>query len=73
MSGFERKGKPNVLMSETRSTSTTDPKIAETFTQAEAKVAGYTGSICEICGSTRMRVAGHCMVCDDCGTTTGCS
>lgn len=40
---------------------------------AQAKQAGYTGNICDVCGSTRMKMAGHCMVCDDCGTTTGCS
>lgn len=34
---------------------------------------GYTGNTCSNCGSTRMSIAGHCEVCADCGTTTGCS
>ncbi len=34
--------------------------------------AGYTGDICSNCGSIRVRRAGSCGCCDDCGTTTGC-
>lgn len=34
---------------------------------------GYTGDQCSNCNSMRMKIAGHCMVCEDCGTTTGCS
>lgn len=34
---------------------------------------GFTGNTCSHCGSSRMMVAGHCEVCSDCGTTTGCS
>lgn len=34
---------------------------------------GYTGNVCSSCGGVRMMVAGHCEVCADCGTTTGCS
>lgn len=34
---------------------------------------GYTGNPCPTCGSARMRRNGTCEVCDDCGTTTGCS
>jgi hypothetical protein len=52
----------------------------ETFTQGERKQArgqavsmGYTGDQCTNCNSMRMKVSGHCMVCEDCGTTTGCS
>lgn len=40
---------------------------------SQARVAGYTGAICDVCGSPRMKMAGHCMVCEDCGTSTGCS
>jgi ribonucleoside-diphosphate reductase alpha chain len=39
----------------------------------EAQMKGYTGDQCETCNSMRMKVSGHCMVCEDCGTTTGCS
>jgi hypothetical protein len=44
-----------------------------TMSRDEAKQAGYTGDICSNCGSPRMKMAGHCMVCENCGTTTGCS
>jgi hypothetical protein len=39
----------------------------------EARQSGYTGDQCTNCNSIRMRVAGHCLVCEECGTTTGCS
>ncbi|HEY4200542.1 MAG TPA: vitamin B12-dependent ribonucleotide reductase [Devosiaceae bacterium] len=41
--------------------------------RAEARMKGYTGDQCSNCNSMRMKVSGHCMVCEDCGTTTGCS
>jgi hypothetical protein len=41
--------------------------------RASAQRQGYTGDACSNCGSLRMQVAGHCTVCADCGTTTGCS
>lgn len=44
-----------------------------TLAPSAARAQGYTGDSCANCGSTRMRVAGHCTVCDECGTTTGCS
>ncbi|MDW8225428.1 MAG: vitamin B12-dependent ribonucleotide reductase, partial [Bacteroidota bacterium] len=40
---------------------------------AEAKARGYTGEACPVCGSMRMRQSGNCAVCEDCGTTSGCS
>lgn len=55
------------------------PAIAETMAskqpngREEAKAQGYTGDQCSHCNSMRMQIAGHCMVCADCGTTTGCS
>lgn len=60
------------------------PKLEETLlgpvapdmgqvTREAAKSQGYTGDQCDICGSARMRNNGTCKVCDDCGTTTGCS
>src|SRR5690606_32101164 len=30
---------------------------------------GYTGSQCSNCNSLRMKVSGHCEVCEECGTT----
>jgi len=41
--------------------------------RAEARMKGYTGDQCSNCSSMRMKVSGHCEVCEDCGTTTGCS
>ena len=41
--------------------------------RAQAQMQGYTGDQCSNCNSMRMKVSGHCMVCEDCGTTTGCS
>ncbi len=39
----------------------------------EARVKGYTGEQCFNCGSMRVKRNGSCTVCDDCGTTSGCS
>ncbi len=39
----------------------------------EAKSKGYSGEQCKQCGSMKLRRNGNCMVCDDCGATTGCS
>lgn len=47
------------------------PKVGDTLLAARAQ--GYTGDVCNHCGGARMKMAGHCMVCDDCGETTGCS
>ncbi|MBK8910526.1 MAG: adenosylcobalamin-dependent ribonucleoside-diphosphate reductase [Chlorobi bacterium] len=38
-----------------------------------AKAQGYTGEQCGNCGSMRVRQNGTCHVCEDCGTTSGCS
>jgi hypothetical protein len=38
-----------------------------------AKAQGFTGDQCTNCNSMRMQISGHCAVCADCGTTTGCS
>jgi hypothetical protein len=43
------------------------------LTATTAKTIGFTGNSCTQCGSMRMQVAGHCEVCQECGTTTGCS
>ncbi|MCX8166757.1 MAG: vitamin B12-dependent ribonucleotide reductase [Candidatus Micrarchaeota archaeon] len=39
----------------------------------EFKSKGYTGDMCSSCGSMRVRRSGTCAVCEDCGTTNGCS
>jgi ribonucleoside-diphosphate reductase alpha chain len=38
-----------------------------------ARAQGFTGDACSICGSMKMKRNGSCMLCIDCGTTTGCS
>lgn len=40
--------------------------------QTVAVAAGYTGDCCAKCGGSRMTRAGACLVCADCGETTGC-
>ncbi|MBL7998187.1 MAG: adenosylcobalamin-dependent ribonucleoside-diphosphate reductase [Candidatus Kapabacteria bacterium] len=51
----------------TNGTSTFASKIRE------AKAKGYTGEQCSYCSSMRVKRNGSCSVCEDCGTTTGCS
>jgi hypothetical protein len=43
------------------------------LTRRAAVQQGYTGDQCSNCFGMRTQVAGHCTVCADCGTTTGCS
>ena len=33
---------------------------------------GHTGDVCDCCGGIRMRRSGTCLLCDDCGQTSGC-
>ncbi len=40
---------------------------------AIAKSMGYSGEICSHCQSLRMKRNATCLVCDDCGTSSGCS
>jgi ribonucleoside-diphosphate reductase alpha chain len=49
------------------------PTQDQKLLRQEAQMKGYTGDQCSACNSMRMKVSGHCMVCEDCGTTTGCS
>ena len=39
----------------------------------EAKQQGFTGDQCVACGSMKMKRNGTCILCLDCGETTGCS
>lgn len=45
----------------------------EPETRLTAKAQGFTGDTCTNCGSMKMKRNGSCMVCIECGTTTGCS
>jgi ribonucleoside-diphosphate reductase alpha chain len=40
---------------------------------SDAKSKGYTGESCRECGSMKVRRNGTCTVCEDCGSTSGCS
>lgn len=48
------------------------PHMADTLL-SDVRAQGYSGDLCTTCQGARMRWAGHCQVCEDCGTTTGCS
>ncbi len=34
---------------------------------------GFTGDMCDVCGSMQMIRDGTCLRCQNCGTTTGCN
>lgn len=38
-----------------------------------ARTMGFTGDVCVGCGGVRMQQNGTCVMCADCGQTTGCS
>ncbi len=69
----ERIEEPEMAMSS--SPLTTLPKGTATLQslRSEARSKGYTGEQCSACGSMRVKRNGACTVCDDCGTTSGCS
>lgn len=50
-----------------------EPKATKTTDVGDARSRGYSGDVCRYCQGSRVKWAGHCMVCDDCGETTGCS
>jgi hypothetical protein len=43
------------------------------FDRLRARTMGFTGDVCLNCGSTRMARNGSCLICQECGQTTGCS
>ena len=51
---------------------TLDVDPASTLRQ-QAREAGFTGDICDECGSSQMVRNGTCLKCNECGATTGCS
>ena len=69
----ERIEEPEMALS--HSPLTTLPKGTATLQslRSEARSKGYTGEQCSACGSMRVKRNGACTVCDDCGTTSGCS
>ena len=48
-------------------------KDAEARARQAARERGFTGDICDDCGSSQMVRNGTCLKCNACGSTTGCS
>ncbi len=59
------------VMAEAKPSNT--PRAALSTLRSEARSKGYTGEQCSACGSMRVKRNGACTLCDDCGTTSGCS
>jgi ribonucleoside-diphosphate reductase alpha chain len=62
----------------TRASNGQRKKVVKAMTEeerliSEARAKGYTGDKCPSCGSMRLKRNGSCALCEDCGTTTGCS
>jgi ribonucleoside-diphosphate reductase alpha chain len=49
------------------------PAQNEALRIAQARIKGYEGDPCPVCGSFTLVRNGTCMKCDTCGGTTGCS
>lgn len=47
--------------------------LAQVGAVAVARAQGFTGDICRDCNKPTMRRNGTCLVCAECGATTGCS
>ncbi len=50
-----------------------EKRLSRKETAMVARAQGYTGEMCGSCGSSRVKRNGTCTVCEDCGTTSGCS
>lgn len=50
-----------------------EPPAVKATEIGDPRSQGYSGDVCRYCQGSRVKWAGHCMVCDDCGETTGCS
>jgi ribonucleoside-diphosphate reductase alpha chain len=51
----------------------TYPEESEVIKIVQARIKGYEGDSCPLCGSFTLVRNGTCMKCDTCGDTTGCS
>ncbi|MDR2094625.1 MAG: adenosylcobalamin-dependent ribonucleoside-diphosphate reductase [Treponema sp.] len=58
---------------ETGTTAGSRPDQNESAKIVQARVKGYEGDPCPVCGSFTLVRNGTCMKCDTCGGTTGCS
>lgn len=50
-----------------------EPPAVKATEIGDPRSQGYSGDVCRDCQGSRMKWAGHCLVCEDCGSTTGCS
>ncbi len=64
---------PTTVKTTTTATDQVNMSATEPDTRLTAKAQGFTGDSCTNCGSMKMKRNGSCMVCIECGTTTGCS
>ena len=64
---------PPVGIGPTGSTGSTGLLATPSSATLSAKRLGYTGDQCPRCSSQKMRRNGSCVVCEECGETTGCS
>jgi ribonucleoside-diphosphate reductase alpha chain len=64
-----------VMTSSTKNSNTNGSTSVATATvsKKDAIAFGYTGEQCSTCSSVRVKRNGSCTVCEDCGTTSGCS
>lgn len=71
----DRETEPEFVSAGTDTPRGSDEPAAQTEAKRveKAKMQGYTGDICEECGSMTMVRNGTCLKCVTCGTTTGCS
>ena len=60
-------------MIEISSVTTNGGQKSKSSASQDAVSLGYTGEMCSTCGSSRVKRNGSCTVCEDCGTTSGCS
>ncbi|MFT4261411.1 MAG: vitamin B12-dependent ribonucleotide reductase [Candidatus Woesearchaeota archaeon] len=73
MASLDKKEEKNSKKEREKQLSLRQVETTEDHKTLEAKSKGYTGDQCANCGSLRMKRNGNCLLCDDCGTTTGCS
>jgi hypothetical protein len=41
--------------------------------KADSRDMGFTGDVCDKCGGANLKRNGACLLCTDCGETSGCS
>lgn len=70
---FDKESTATALFSDKAQADAASAKAVAAERRAKSIMQGYTGDMCSNCNSFRMKISGHCQVCEECGTTTGCS